>query len=294
MTNEDQKYLALEAAGLNWEVQKEPLYLSGNVKTPFHAIVRQDTRDIFTSKKDRYEVFQNSEMMDLAFKISEETGYEFDTACSYGEGGARVSIDLKGPETNLTYKKVGDVVKNSFRITNSHDGTGSLKLALGTLVLSCTNGMTRWVDDKKVSVRHTTNMRGLIDKALVAMEVITEDQRLFELEIKRMLETSLKPKDKDNMIHLVTGVNMKEVNRNDWTSDTVATRSLNRAKALNESFLEEMSVKGHNVWGLLNGVTHFTTHKSGRDSTREESKIFGQLMGQDEKAYKQALSLVYN
>ena len=283
----------LENSGLNFKVQKEPLKLPDGKETKFFGVVRSDSRECFASTTDRYEIFQNEEMAELALLLSEQTGYEVGEGVAYGNG-SRVSIDLKGKENFLEYPKVGDIIQNSIRITNTHNGTGSLRLALGSLVLSCTNGMTRWVDEKSASIRHTTNMRGMLDTALKGFELIQKEEQTFMDEIHKMIGTPVDAQMVSNMIEQVTNVDVNKTRKvgGIWKSEDYSTQAVNKAKSLFDSIKEEIDYKGANVWGLFNGVTHFTTHKAGTDKNRETAKVFGSLMNTDKKAYDLALSLV--
>ncbi len=293
-TMQDQIFELLEDAGMNWSVNKEPLTLQSDQKeTRFFGVVRSDNRNCFGTCTGRYEVFQNQEMAELAIRLQEETGYNPNGGNVFAEG-ARVMIDLKGKNEILEYPKVGDIMEKSIRITNTHDGTGSLRLAMGSLVLSCTNGMTRWVAHKETSIRHTTNMRHMVKAALKGFEIIQEEEKTFMDEIRRMIDKPISEQKVAQMINEITEIEVEKVNTTHavWSSDQYSTRAINKARSLFDSIKEEIDYKGSNVWGLLNGVTHYTTHKGGRENTRQDSKVFGGLMRTDKKAYDLALQML--
>lgn len=291
---EEQIFETLENGNLNWKVNKENLLLPDGTKTNFFGAVRSDNRECLGTCTKQYEVFQNSEMIELAYKLSEETGYKMKESNCYADG-RRVSVDLKGADKILEYKEVGDVVEKNIRITNTHDGTGSLRLALGSLVLSCTNGQTRWIADKKTSIRHTTNMRKMLDDALRGFEVVKQEEEKMGKEIDLMISKDIRKEDIRKMIEGIVEVDMGLIGKDstgNYVSNEVSTRTLNKIKSVEESIIEECSYKGLNVWGLLNGITHYTTHKGGRNETREDSKVFGGLMRSDKKAYELAVGML--
>ena len=292
-TLEQEVFELLEKSKMNYSVVKEPLHLPDGKQTQFFGVVRSDDKTCFGTCTDRYEVFQNHEMAELAFKIKEESGYKIDRSRVYRDG-AKVSIDLVGEEVYLEYPKVGDLMQKSIRMTNTHDGSGALKLALGSLVLSCTNGMTRWVEGRGASIRHTTNMKSLIDNALRSFEFMQEKEQNFIDEIKKMIEVDVNENQIADLMQSITDVDVRKVSMSGgtWKSDEYSTRAINKTVSLFESIKEEIDYKGANAWGLLNGVTHFTSHKAGRDSSRSESKVFGGLMQTDKKAYDFCLNLV--
>lgn len=295
MTLENQIQEFLEGNHLNLSVEKEKLVLQEDSKeTGFFGIIRSDSRVCFGTCTDKYEVFQNSEMAELAFRLQEKTDYKIGMAPAYGVGN-RVSIDLDGKDQILEYSKTGDVIKKSVRLVNSHDGSGSLRMALGSLVLSCTNGMTTWVKEKSANIRHTTNMRDLVEQALISFQLIKEQERTMMEKINEMIGLTATPDNVADVIQLITEVDptkVKQHGNGSYSSDEYSTRRLNQAQTLMDSIREEMAYKGNNVWGLLNGVTHYTTHKAGSEKTRDTSKVFGNLMSLDRKAYDFSLELV--
>jgi hypothetical protein len=62
-----------------------------------------------------------------------------------------------------------------------------------------------------------------------------------------------------------------------------STRLMNQTQDLVTSITKEMSYKGDTLWGLFSGVTHYTTHKAGREGTREVSKLMGTLQRKDQQ-----------
>lgn len=286
----------LDRAGLNWTVEKEQFILQnpdGGLETPrFMGVVRQDNRACLHACTPKYEIFQNEELAELVLKVSEATGYKYNDTNIFNDGG-KVVMNLRGKGHVLEYPQVGDVIEERIHIINSHDGTSGLRVEMGSLVLSCTNGMKRFDRDFATSIRHTTNMRTLLEDSLRAVDLLTDGYKKMYLEIDRMLEQQL---DKEGnmlayMFNQVLDVDLGKI-RKDFTSDEYSSRKLNQVKTLKDSLAEEMSVKGNNVWGLLSGVTHYTSHKAGTDGTRERSKIVGSLARTDNKAYEAALEMV--
>jgi hypothetical protein len=281
----------LNENNLNYEVGKEKLLLAQDqAETPFYAMLRTDTRDVFGTCKEVYTPFQNEELMELAWRIQEETGHTISEATSYGIG-EKVEVRLKTKDEVLEYGEVGDILAKGIGLTNSHDGSGSLRIALQTKVLSCTNGMTRWVNDSKTSIRHTKKMGRMVEQALRGMEIIKEAEATMMEEIQRMIGTPVTAPAINRIMQEVVQVDMRKVTTA-WSSDDYSGRRVNLAKSLFESIEEEMQYKGSTMWGLLNGVTHYTTHKAGKDEKRDKRKVFGGLAAVDRKAYETVLELM--
>ena len=111
------------------------------------------------------------------------------------------------------------------------------------------------------------------------------------VKINRMIETPVQPEHIKQIILATTGIDADKINE-DLTSDDYSTRKVNIVDSMLQSMEEEMSYKGVNVWGMLNGVTHYTTHKGGTDKGRDVSKVFGSLGEMDKKALDYAISFV--
>ena len=285
----------LEQSNLNWNINKQPLFIQGPNEdfidtNGFFGAVRSDNNDCLGTFTDRYEVFQNSEMMELALRVSEATGYKFNSGKQI-DNGRHVQIKLNGGHEILEYPKVGDIIEKKVEFRNSHDGSGSLKIAMGTVVLSCTNGMTRFVKDQQANIRHTTNMREMVEEALRTMELVEVGYKTMMDEIRRMIETPLEADHIAGLFDRVMGMQLEKISNN-WESEDYSTRALNKAQSLKDSIYSEVLEKGSNVWGLLSGVTHYTTHKAGTTARREKAKAVGSLLHVDNKAYDYALELI--
>lgn len=289
-TLQEQIFNTLQEGGLNWTVNKEPLIAeSDGQKSPFYAMRRSDNGTMFGTCKETYVAYQNEEMVELAYKIQDETGYNIEYARPYG-AGERVAVRLKLKDETLEYPEKGDVISRGILITNSHDATGALRLVLDTELLSCENGMTRWIMDSRTSIRHTTNMRKMLDEALVGFDVLTESDKTLMENIKELIGKPLEPNHVDSIFKTVLDVDSSKVSEG-FKSDVYSTRRLNQVRSLYDSIKEEIAYKGDNLWGLVNGVTHYTTHKAGTDKNRQKSKVFGELMRKDTRAFDFALSV---
>lgn len=68
--------------------------------------------------------------------------------------------------------------------------------------------------------------------------------------------------------------------------DQISPRKRNIIHAVATSVSSEMSYKGENAWGLLNGVTHYTTHKAiGATENKIKSKMYGAFARIDKTVY---------
>lgn len=126
---------ALIKSGLNWEVKQQPILTNEGVLVEgYKANVRDSDNKILGVVTDRYKVVQNHE----AFAFTDEllrNGVRYETAGSLQEG-KRVWLLAKFP---ATYIIAGDRISPYLVFSNSHDGSGAIKVAMTPIRIVCQN-----------------------------------------------------------------------------------------------------------------------------------------------------------
>lgn len=260
----------LDCFKLNWEVAKEPLFLGDNTQTDFFGVVRQDTRKAFQACKATYNPFQNSQVVELALTVADALNTTI-TSCKTLYDGAILYIVIKGRDFRVNAKKVGDVVNEQIVISNSHDGRSALRISFGHVVLSCTNGMTRFDKLGSFSIRHTDSMKRKLERAIAGISQITTESSKMVETYHRLADMPINTKQMQTVLGLATGYDM------DAPADELSTVGEKILGEALSSLTTEMSYKGRNGWGLLNGVTHYTTKLAGESDSRAKSKMFGEM-----------------
>ena len=155
---------ALEIAGLNWNVIQKPIYTDDNVLIPsFKANVRESDGKILGVVTDRYKIVQNKE----AFAFTDSLlgkGVKYETAGSL-QGGKKVWLLANLPEK---YKILDDEVNSYMVFSNSHDGTGAIKVAMTPIRVVCNNTLNLALSSAKRvwSANHTGNINAKLDEAM--------------------------------------------------------------------------------------------------------------------------------
>jgi phage/plasmid-like protein (TIGR03299 family) len=275
----------LDSFGLNWVVEKQPLLLPSGNESGYFGIVRKDTEKVFTTASGQYEVFQNDELAELVQEVAQTLGSNIARGGLFNEGG---KVYLQIP---MEDKVIGtDVVKRYATAINSHDGTTALRWGASSITISCRNSFNAAAKDLKDSVRHTANMRRAVEESLRAIQGINDaDATLYEV-FRRMADKQVRQQDVQRVVDAVVGVDILKSAKS--ARDEYSTRRLNQAQDLSVSISKEMSYKGDNLWGLFSGVTHYTTHKAGRENSRDVSKMTGSLQKTDQRAFNILAELV--
>lgn len=264
----------LEQYGLDWTVRKEQMQtVSGIICPDSFAIVREDNNAILGVHSDNYEPFQNEQMMELLYKISNSMGIEVHKCGTFGDG-EKVYIQLENKNFNLSN---GDQIKTYFTSVNSFDGSTQFGFGTTNITISCMNtfmGAYRTLDSK---MKHTKSM-------VIKLDNIVKQLRQMKVEEEKniiTIEKLSKHKIDNNSKMLVTrllfdlkkqdGYNINELINN----PELSTRKKNQIISFNDNLLIETSQKGENLWGLFSGMTRFTTHAMNKDTTI--NKMFGSL-----------------
>ena len=269
-----------EANGLGWGVETVPLKTEDGQSTDFYAVRRQDTMDIFTTVKERYVPFQNEELFELADAVASEANLPVHKAGFFGTGG-KLFVQLKGS----TMSGIGDnndTIENYVTCVNSHDGTSSIRWGHSNLTISCQNSFHSVKGRLKNNARHTLHMHDRIKDSMRQVQLVREAQTIMNDNMYSLADYEVDQSQIDSFLQSITGLDMS-VSESELRENNHG-RLVNRAMDILSSVNNEMSYKGTNLWGLFNGVTHYTTHVYGREKTRNESKMFGGSNSLDQKA----------
>lgn len=284
--NENALQELLDRSKMNWDVACEPLEIQGGGMTPFLGVVRQDNRTCFQAVSKTYNPIQNRDVAELALLIADATESKIEVAKTLDNGGIQY-FTIKGREFqfNPDTAKRGDFISEKITIVNSHNGTKALGISFGHVVLSCTNGMTRFDRKGYISIRHTANMERKLKEAIGGLKrILGESSRMIET-YKNLSQKTVGEKEVKHVLELMTKVNMDE------NADALSTRATNIIRSAYNSVQSEMSYKGVTAWGLLNGATHYSTKIASESDSKLKSKMFGTMARRDKSVWDFLTSL---
>lgn len=276
IVNADAVNELLDNFNLNWRVAKKPLYLGDGSETEFYAIQREDTKQRFTTCKDDYTIFQNSELAEMLIRISEKTGYDLHKG-GFFAGGAKVYVQIKSPNIITNLGENHDTVKGFLTGINTHDGTGSLRWGTANLTISCYNTFMYAMKQLKNKVRHTSSIHMKVEDAIAELhKVETVERALFDTFIK-LSEIPLTREIGTRIVKDVTGVDVTLPQSE--AQNKYSTQALNKSKTLLNSIAQETKQKGQTLWGLFSGVTEFTTHRAGTSKATQDDRLQSTYIG---------------
>ena len=154
---------ALRLAGLDWNMVQEPVYTGHNeLVKGYKTNIRSTDRRVLGVVSDRYKVVQNVE----AFSFTDEllgAGVRYETAGSLQEG-RKVWLLARLPRE---YIIAGERISPYLVFSNTHDGSGSVKVAVTPVRVCCNNtlNLALTTASRSFSMMHTGNIQGKIQEA---------------------------------------------------------------------------------------------------------------------------------
>jgi phage/plasmid-like protein (TIGR03299 family) len=274
----------LDRTGLNWKVRTEGLQTSSGIIIPDKiGIVREDDSTILGIHSNGYVPYQNDQMMELLFKVSQQTGLDVHRGGLFG-GGRKVFVQLKSNDLALGTDRIEGYVTG----INSFDGSTSLSFGPSSKTISCQNTFFGVYKDLNSKVRHTKNMELKIDDICRQIEGVVEEEKNVFGSIVKMSETRFDDMIKDRVIKSLFNI---EKNANIKDIDALSSVTQNKLSRFYVDLNGEIQGKGDNLWGLFSGVTKYTTHSMGKGDN-SENKMFGSYGNRERQIFKELVHLV--
>lgn len=153
---------ALRLAGLDWNVEQEPIFTENMLIPGYRANVRDTDRKVLGVVTDKYKVVQNTEAFSFTDSLLGE-GVRYETAGSLF-GGRKIWLLARLPQE---YIIAGERITPYLVFTNDHSGSGSVKVALTPVRVLCNNTLNLALSTAKrsFSMIHTGDIREKMKEA---------------------------------------------------------------------------------------------------------------------------------
>ena len=244
---------ALRLAGLDWNVVQEPIYTPFREKIEgFKANVRDTDRKVLGVVSDRYKVVQNVE----AFSFTDELlghGVRYETAGSLS-GGRRVWLLARLPRE---YIIAGERISPYLVFSNTHDGSGSVKVAVTPVRVICNNTLNLALEtaQRSFSMVHTGNISDKITEARDTLFKAESYMDRLGAEFEQLHQQKVTDAEVQKYIELLipmesnaTRTQEKNVNR------------LREDLAMRYYDAPDLQKVGKNAYRFINAVSDFATH----------------------------------
>ena len=272
----------LDAAGLNWRVQRRALAMRGtdgvSLKSEtlkeFRAIVRSDNDHVFQVSSARYQLVQNEQIINLFNEFCEAGHAKMETVGALHGGSVVWALAKMNGGSEMTL--AGDDKLNGYiMLSTSHDGSVQTE-GRGTQV--------------RVVCQNTFNAARSAGKAPFKLKHSSTFSKEKQDECRAMMARELEHVIRANENARI--LSQVRIDESDWLD--FMTRLLGEDKVIDPKSAELtrmagdikdatlmspgsqlVSAKG-TLWGAVNGVTYFADHQRGRTAdTRMMSAWFG-------------------
>lgn len=278
---------ALIAAGLDWNVVQRPVFTQDGVKVPgYFANVRQQDGSILGVVTSRYKVVQNRDAFAFTDALLGD-GVRYETAGSL-MGGRKTWILAKLP---TRYIIQGEQILPYLVFSNTHDGSGAIKIAMTPIRVVCNNTLNLALDtaDRSWSIHHTGDIAAKLEDAretlFMAEDYMNELGKGFEdLSRKRLTDAAV-----DEYIKELLPIA-------DDASETTEKNILRLRKDVATRYFDAPDLQGlrKNGYRFINAVSDFATHAAPIRRTKNyQETLFNKTMDGNpltDKAYRMVMA----
>ena len=247
---------ALELSGLNYTVEKVPVYLDNGLQVPGAFCTKREDSDItYGVVGSQFEIVQNIEGFDFINNMIPE-GLKFLKA---GENKKFIYIIAQLPSIDV----LGDEVAPHIIFQNSHSGSTTLKATIAPLRIVCENqfNMTFKKANNKISLRHTKSIKGRLHTAQEVLIQSSEYLSEFQKSAILLAQKKVSKSQVDDLMDKIFYI------KEEFTPTQVRRVEEKRDKFLKAYQAEDNQNFIGTQWGLVNAYTDFVTHKELRKDT---------------------------
>lgn len=170
-------------------------------------------------------------------------------------------------------------------LATGFDGLTKTSLFISCFRMVCSNGMKAWRTEFAVSFKNTKGNVGKASSLCYDIARATDQIDDFESYIKKLNSVQVDTKKVDEFI-------LKTLGYNEALRSELNTAKKNILDAVQESVAIEFGRTGSTLWGLVNGITHYTNHVA-KATDRNDYLLVGNGLKLNDNAQKIALEMAY-
>lgn len=261
---------ALKLAGLNWEVKQQPIEVcGGSVIDNYKANVRSTDGKVLGVVSDRYRIVQNAEAFAFTDElIGDEVRYE--TAGSLQEG-KKIWLLARMPEVKIA----DDAVDPYLCFSNTHDGTGAIRVCMTPIRVVCNNTLNVALKTAKRqwSTRHVGDLQTKMQEARLCLELADEYMGELSAYADRMANTTITDEKIHKILDELFPVSEEDSDRK--------KKNVERAK---EEYMvcylrPDIAQYIGTAWGAVNAMSDMVTHSAPlRKTEKYRENNWGKIM----------------
>lgn len=261
---------ALRLAGLNWEVQQKNIQVCGGSKIEnYKANVRSTDGAVLGVVSDSYKIVQNAD----AFSFTDELiggDVRYETAGSL-RGGKKIWLLAKMPERKIA----GDAVEPYLCFSNTHDGTGAIRVCMTPIRVVCNNTLNLALNTAKRqwSARHMGNIEQKMQEARMCLQLADAYMDGLGDYADKLANKTINDEELDKILN-----EMFPVEEND------SERKKTMAKKAKDEFMvcywrPDIAQFLNTAWGVVNAMSDMVSHSEPlRNTANYRENNWGRIM----------------
>jgi phage/plasmid-like protein (TIGR03299 family) len=298
----------IEASGLSWKVRKAPLAIMSkdcmiangatqeiadsfdgchNKTVNKFGVVRTSDNSVLGVVGPDYTLVQNESVFNWFQPFLDAEQATLETAGSL-YCGQKVWVLAKLNRDPMDIGN-GDMVEKFLLLSNSHDGSSSVRVGFSPTRVVCANTLSMAHNSRQSSLIRLCHTSKVNQNLLNIRETIDTVNAQFEAtadQYRKLMVRGINSTDLRKYCKLVLDIPL-ELADND-----TPTRTKNRLEDLIRLCTSGIGNDGKTYWSALNGVTQMTSHNYGRTTdSRLDSLWFGVSATMNSKALKLALEM---
>ena len=250
--------------GLCWEVVEKPIYSNNRPLSGHKAIFRSDNGGLLNVTKNSYTPTTNTRFVEVVNRMSEITGFPIRCFDEF-EGGKKVLAFLECTETMQVQ---GHNFQDFMLIGNSHDSSTGFFIGNSSKMIRCSNRFSKVF--RQLQVHHTRNHDTKIEQLLGYFQTFMQERKKLFTQMEQFAKVEIDDSIKDALVHRLTRMTHEEK----LGTKELSIRKENIYHDMWWSIDKECLALGDNLFGLLNGITHYTTH-----NRKTKESVFGNCLG---------------
>lgn len=277
---------ALIMAGLDWSVVQEPIYTGNDLIEGYKANVRDKDRKVLGVVTDRYKVIQNDEAFAFTDELLDE-GVRYETAGSL-QGGKKVWLLAHMPHE---YIISGERISPYLLFSNTHDGSGAIKVALTPIRVVCNNTLNLALATAKRSwsMIHTGDIKGKMGEARDTLFMAEKYMDSLGKEFENLRLKKLTDKQVMDFIKILLPM---ESDLSDQQTKNI--KKLQEDMKMRYFDAPDLQDVGKNAYRFINAVSDFATHAEPiRRTANYKENLFARTVEGNpmiDKAYQMVLA----
>lgn len=245
---------ALRLAGLDWNVLLEQAERKGKIVPNTFWTVRSSDDSVLGAVSGKYKIIQNDEAFNFTDNLLGE-GVKYESAGSL-KHGKTVWLLAKMPET----KVLGDDFVPYLCFTNSHDGSGAIRVCLTDVRVVCNNTLNLALSTAKRSwsTKHMGDLNSKLMEASETLQLANQYMDAFKAEADILATQKISPAEIDKLLDELFGKEKAE--------ESESKRKLQNVEEAKEAFYvcylaPDLANFIGTYYGVINAMADMVDHR---------------------------------